>query len=188
MNNQNASSSAEVRARLMPRHSVPNLRFETLYGAVWDLDHQTPDQFMMVVFYRGLHCPVCQTYLKELDHLLPEFTKRGIGVVAVSSDSRDRAQTTKEKWGLKAVTIGYELSIGKAREWGLYISASRGLSSSGIEEPPVFSEPGLFVMRPDRTLYWASTSTMPFVRPHFNEMIQAFDFVKKLNYPARGEL
>jgi hypothetical protein len=28
---------------------------------------------------------------------------------------------------------------------------------------------------------------MPFARPHFNEMLQAFDFIHKLDYPARGE-
>jgi hypothetical protein len=75
-----------------------------------------------------------------------------------------------------------------ARDWGLYISASRGRSTSGHEETPVFSEPGVFVTRPDRTLYWANWSTMPFARTHFAEMLTAFDMVVKLDYPARGEL
>jgi hypothetical protein len=28
---------------------------------------------------------------------------------------------------------------------------------------------------------------MPFARPHFNEMVQAFDLVQRVDYPARGE-
>jgi peroxiredoxin len=174
--------------RLVPRQAVPALSVSTLGGGRWTLHEQTPSRFSMVVFYRGFHCPVCHTYMKELDRLLPEFINRGIGVIALSSDTQERAEMTREKWGLEQVTMGYGLTIAKAREWGLYISSSRGKSSSGVEEPSIFSEPGLFVLRPDHTLYWASISTMPFARPHFNEMLQAFDFVQKLDYPARGEL
>jgi hypothetical protein len=79
------------------------------------------------------------------------------------------------------------VSIEKSREWGLYISTSRGVTSLGVEEPPLFAEPGLFLVKPDRTLYWASISTMPFARPHFNEIAQAIDFALSKNYPARGE-
>jgi len=60
-------------------------------------------------------------------------------------------------------------------------------SFSVIEEPPLFAEPGLFLVKPDGTLYWASVSTMPFARPHFDEILQAIDFALSKNYPARGE-
>jgi hypothetical protein len=83
--------------------------------------------------------------------------------------------------------IGYGLSLAKAREWGLYVSASRGKTSIGIEEPALFSEPGLFLVRPDNTVYYLSVQSMPFVRPNFAEMVQALDFVIKNDYPARGE-
>jgi peroxiredoxin len=173
---------------LMPRKTVPSLRLDTLGGEVWDVDAQAHAGFTMLVFYRGYHCPVCQTYLRELARLRQQFSDSGISVFALSSDTRERAQLAHDKWGLAGLDIGYGLGIDKAREWGLYISASRGASSSGIAEPDVFSEPGIFVLKPDKTLYWASYSTMPFARPHFEEMLQAFDFVKKLDYPARGEL
>src|SRR5215831_17678835 len=38
-----------------------------------------------------------------------------------------------------------------AREWGLYVSRGSGRSSLGIEEPPMFIEPALFLVRPDRS-------------------------------------
>ncbi|MFN7087813.1 MAG: AhpC/TSA family protein, partial [Burkholderiales bacterium] len=63
----------------------------------------------------------------------------------------------------------------------------RGKTSMGIEEPALFSEPGVFLVRPDRTLYWAAVQTMPFARPHFRDMLAAIDFVIKNDYPARGE-
>ena len=61
------------------------------------------------------------------------------------------------------------------------------MTSAGIEEPKLFAEPGLFLVKPDQTLYWASISTMPFARPHFNDIAGAIDFALSKNYPARGE-
>lgn len=185
--NAQTIDAAAASGRLIPRRAVPGLAVPTLDNVVWNLDEQSPQRFLMIVFYRGYHCPVCNTYMRELDRLKGEFANRGVDVIAISSDTRERAEMARGKWGIETVTIGYDLSIAKAREWGLYVSTSRGKSSSGIEEPAIFSEPGVFVLRPDRTLYWASLSTMPFARPHFSEMVQAFDFVERLDYPARGE-
>lgn len=42
-----------------------------------------PQPFDMLVFYRGLHCPICIVYLSELNRLLPEFTERGVNVLAI---------------------------------------------------------------------------------------------------------
>ena len=83
--------------------------------------------------------------------------------------------------------IAYGLDLKKAREWGLYVSTSIGTTSIGIEEPALFSEPGLFMVSPDQSLYYGSVQTMPFVRPHFSELLGGLDFVIAKNYPARGE-
>ena len=92
-----------------------------------------------------------------------------------------------EKIGAQSLRIGYGLALSEARDWGLYISASRGTTSIGIEEPMLFSEPGVFLIRPDQAIYYLSVQSMPFVRPNFSEMIQALDFIIKNDYPARGE-
>ena len=172
---------------LKPRQPVPQLEFDTVGGARWPLAAQKPQNFTMVVFYRGLHCPVCRKYTSELNGMIGEFEKRGVATVITSTDPKERAAEAKEKWGLSNLTVGYGVSIDKAREWGLYISTGRGLTSAGVEEPALFAEPGLFLIKPDRTLYWASISTMPFARPHFPEIAAAIDFAVSKNYPARGE-
>jgi peroxiredoxin len=172
---------------IKPRQPAPELAFDTLDGGRWSLAEQTPQSFTMVVFYRGLHCPVCRRYLTELNGMIGEFDQRGVATVITSTDSRERAAEAREKWGLTNLTVGYGVSIEKAREWSLYISTSRGMTSAGVEEPPLFAEPGLFLVKPDRTIYWASISTMPFARPHFPEIAQAIDFAVSKNYPARGE-
>ena len=65
---------------------------------------------------------------------------------------------------------------------------ARGMTSAGVEEPERFSEPALYLIRPDGTLYFGSVQTMPFARPHFADILAAVDYVLKNNYPARGEV
>jgi hypothetical protein len=91
------------------------------------------------------------------------------------------------KVGADNLRFGHSLPLKTAREWGLYVSASRGKSSINIEEPPLFSEPGVFLVRPDGSLYYAAVQTMPFARPLFSELLQAIDFAITKDYPARGE-
>ncbi len=172
---------------LIPRQPVPALTLRLLDGATCELGVSPAPTFDMLVFYRGLHCPLCAKYLLELERLHDDFVKRGVMPLAISSDTAERAQAMAGKVNAQKLKFAYGLSLAAARQWGLTISASRGMTSIGIEEPPLFSEPGLFLIRPDRTLYWGSTQTMPFARPHFDEILAALDFVARNDYPARGE-
>ena len=172
---------------LKPRQAVPPLEISTLNGP-WSLSSQQPDNFTMLVFYRGLHCPICSKYIQELDRMSGDFAETGITVLALSSDGSVRAQQASDDWGLSNLNIGYDVSVDQARAWGLHRSAGRGKTSIGIEEPAEFSEPGLFLIRPDETLYWSQVSTMPFARPHFKEILGALKFALEKDYPARGEL
>ena len=172
---------------LIPRTPVPALAVPTLAHGDFDLARETPQRFTLVVAYRGLHCPICHKYLLELGRLLPEFEQRGVSVLALSSDGRERAQAMADKLNAPALRMGYELPLAVARQWGLYISTSRGKTSIGIEEPALFSEPGVFIVRPDGTLYYGAVQTMPFARPHFDELLTAIDFAIAKDYPARGE-
>ncbi len=172
---------------LVPRQKTPDLEVASLSHAGFNLASDNPERFTLVAFYRGLHCPICANYLKELERLTPEYEKRGVKTIAISSDGQERAQEMAEKIGASNLRIGYGLPLSVAKAWGLSISTSRGKTSVGIDEPELFSEPGVFLVRPDQTLYYASVQTMPFVRPVFKEMVQALDFVIANDYPARGE-
>ena len=172
---------------LMPRQPVPTLNVPTLAHGHFKLAEDAAPNFTLVVFYRGLHCPICLKYLLELGRLQSEFEQRGVMVIALSSDGRERAQAMADKLKAPDLRMGYDLGLTNAREWGLYVSTSRGVTSIGIEGPALFSEPGVFIVRPDATLYYGAVQTMPFARPHFDELLAAVDFAMAKNYPARGE-
>ena len=167
---------------IKPRQPTPPLEAKLLDGSTWHLKNAKPAAFEMIVVYRGLHCPICKTYLGELEAKLPEFSKRGVEVIAISTDNRERAESAKKEWGLNNLRIGYELSIASAREWDLYISRS---IRDG--EPPEFSEPGLFLVKPDGTLFFASRGSAPWGRPPLDQMLRGIDVATERKMPARGE-
>ena len=172
---------------LLPRQPVPALNVPLTTGGRFVLGAEPGKVFDLLVFYRGLHCPICAKYLLELERLAPEFAQRGVQVVAISSDDEDRAKQMADKVKASGVKFAYGLSLASARQWGLYISTSRGKTSIGIEEPALFSEPGVFIVRPDGTLYYGAVQTMPFARPAFQDLVGAIDFAVAKDYPARGE-
>lgn len=171
----------------IPRQPAPALSVDTLRNGGFDLAGAAPERATLVCFYRGLHCPICTGYLKDLERHVDEFAKRGVETIAISADARDRAEAMAEKVGAEKLRVGYGLPLPVAREWGLYISTSRGKTSAGVEEPELFFEPGLFLIQKDGTTYYASTQSMPFARPSFRELLGAVDFVIEKDYPARGE-
>ena len=172
---------------LIPRQATPTLSVPTLLHGTFDLATDAADHFTLVVFYRGLHCPICTKYLLELARLVTEFEKRGVKVIALSSDTKARTDQMAEKLNAPALRMGYGLKLDVARQWGLYISTSSGLTSIGIEEPALFSEPAVYIVRPDITLYYGAVQTMPFARPDFTDLLGAIDFALTKDYPARGE-
>ncbi len=172
---------------LIPRQTTPALSVPTLHHGTFDAANDAAENFTLIVFYRGLHCPICMKYLLELARLVPEFEKRGVKVIAISSDTKERAEQMAEKLNAPELRMGYGLSLDVARQWGLYISTSRGLTSIGIEEPALFSEPAVYIVRPDTTLYYGAVQTMPFARPNFTDLLGAIDFALAKDYPARGE-
>lgn len=172
---------------LLPRHPAPALNVPLVGGGRFVLGAAPGEKFDLIVFYRGLHCPLCAKYLLELERLSSDFASRGVQVLAVSSDTEERGKEMASKVQASGLKFAYGLSLRAARQWGLYISTSRGKTSIGIEEPELFSEPGVFIVRPDGTLYYGAVQTMPFARPGFQDLLGAIDFAISKDYPARGE-
>lgn len=172
---------------LLPRQKTPDLKVETLDHGSFDLASEDFDRGTVIVVYRGLHCPICVPYLKQVEGLAQDLAERGFGLIALSTDDAERARKMQEKTGATATRFGYGLDLQMARDWGLYLSEGRGATSIGIEEPALFAEPGLFIVKADGTLYFSAVQTMPFMRPDISGMIGSLDFVIAKDYPARGE-
>jgi peroxiredoxin len=169
---------------LAPRKPAPALSVPLLSGGTFTLAERKPRTFTVIVFYRGKHCPICSKYLGQVQEQLDRAHELAAEVVAISMDGEDRARASAADWGVDRLEVGHGLSEPAARDWGLYISAKR----EGSQEPDRFSEPGLFVIRADGTVFFAQTQSGPFTRPTMDQLLDGLQFVLDKNYPARGDL
>ena len=165
-----------------PRQTAPALNVSLLRGGTFSLAEQKPDAFTMIVFFRGLHCPVCHVQLTELNRRLDDVTKRGIELIAVSGETRERTEQLAEEWKLDRLPLAYGLTEAQMRDWGLFVS--HGIKDT---EPALFNEPGLFLIKPDGSVYYESVLSMPAGRPRLDDLLGGIDFFLATDYPARGE-
>lgn len=164
----------------IPGTPAPALSLPLAGGGTYDLAAQSPTAATMVIFYRGLHCPVCETYLTKVKTKAAAFAEAGMPIVLVSMDGQDRAEKAKADWGLADLPVAYGLSEAQARAWGLYIS-----TSIKEAEPQTFCEPGTFWILPDGTQYLIDIATMPFARPDLDILLSKVAAIGN-GYPPRG--
>lgn len=156
----------------IPGRPAPPLEFDLLDGTRFRLAERRPRTFTMVVFYRGHHCPVCRVQLRDLDRRIADFSPRGVDVVAVSVDDRDRAERSRGEWPVERVPIGFGVEIETLRSWGLYISGAYG-----PDMPERFGEPGVFLIASDGILHYAAVTSMPFGRPRAEDLVPGIDYL-----------
>lgn len=163
---------------------MPAIDARLVRGGRWALAQEKSELLSLLAFYRGVFCPVCRTWLADLDRLTPEFEQRGVSVIALSCDKKDGAEKTVDEWGIRNTRVGYRLGVDDARKAGLYISEGRGLNpATGQKEPMLFTEPAVLLVRPEGELYAAWIQSGPYARPHLAEILAAVDNFLAKNLP-----
>ena len=170
--------------RVIPSDTMPAIDARLAGGGRWALAREKAEKLALLAFYRGIFCPVCRTWLADLDRLVPEFEKHGVSVIALSCDKKEGAEKAVKDWNLKNLRVGYNLAPNDARQAGLYISEGRGLSLvTQQKEPMLFCEPAVLLVRPEGELYAAWIQSTPYARPHLAEILTAVDNFVARNLP-----
>ena len=171
--------------KLQAGAAFPTLEVPALDGTIRDLSKPTGGaDWMMVVVYRGRHCPMCTRYLNALTPLLPKFKEIGVDVAAVSGDSAAQLEQHLSKLDPPSFPLFHSLSTAQMQSLGLYISDPR----SPTETDHPFAEPGLFVINEHGTLQVVDISNNPFVRPELPTLARGLAWIRNPdnNYPIRG--
>lgn len=145
---------------------LPSLELPVVGGGNRVLGDPRDGKFVVLVFYRGLHCRRCGPYLNVFQSLLPEFHDLGAEVVAVSADEKSRAEQSVQAWGLDRLKVAYDFPLARAKDWGLFVT-ERGKP----EDPPLFTEPALFIVGPDGKLDHGIINTAQRLRPDPNGIL-----------------
>lgn len=179
--------------KIMPGNKLPEIILPLLSGGEASIDRtENPDNWKLIVIFRGAHCPLCANYLKTLQSLKDSFLEDGVEILAISADSKTKADGFARKHQL-SFPIAYDLSLQQMQMLGLYISDP--VSESEADHP--FPEPGLFVLTADGRVQIVTTSNAPFVRPDLKALQGSLRYVRTPgderhdpfggnNYPIRG--
>ena len=160
--------------------TFPEIAWPTVAGDT--LNPAAQSGWRMLVVYRGRHCPICKTYLRTLNELLPEFSAAQVAVAAVSADPVEKARADVEQHGW-TFPVGYDIQPDQMRMLGLYISNP----TSPKETNHQFPEPGLFVINPEGRVQIVDVSNAPFARPDLKLILSGLNFVIAHQYPIRGD-
>ncbi|MGI3183867.1 redoxin domain-containing protein [Nioella aestuarii] len=158
---------------------IPDFKFNTLDGEGWHSRGRISGYFALLTIYRGKWCPYCKAQLQALDALHASFLDVGVSPVAVSADTRARAETSQRDYGLENLQLGYEMPIEPARQLGVFISA--GIND---REMPLFCEPASFLIAPGNRIQAAWIASNAFARTRMDEVRAYIDFLN--DHPDRA--
>jgi peroxiredoxin len=170
--------------KLQAGDAFPSLTVTDLDGDSRDLSRPLGEHdWMMIVVYRGRHCPMCTRYLNALEPLVADLSAIGVDVAAVSGDSAEQLRRHLDKLEV-SFPLFHGLTIEQMKTLGTYISDPR--SPQETDHP--FSEPALFVVNGEGTLQVVDISNNPFVRPELATLVSGLRWIRdpKNDYPIRG--
>ncbi|MBW6497009.1 MAG: AhpC/TSA family protein [Bacteroidales bacterium] len=105
--------SASQAQGLRVGEKAPNFQATDSHGNQFKLESALKEGPVVVVFYRGHWCPVCNKHLKKLQDSLEVIQQAGARVVAISPEKPDNLEKTAEKTGTRFSLLydeGYRIS------------------------------------------------------------------------------
>jgi peroxiredoxin len=90
----------------VPGTLIPDAELLDVHGSPTTLYAVTAGRPAVLVFYRGAWCPYCNIALSAYQqHLLPQLTGRGVGLIAISPQAPDGSLSMQEKNNLSFTVV-----------------------------------------------------------------------------------
>jgi peroxiredoxin len=166
--------------------ALPDAELLDAHGAPTTLYTAAGDGTSALVFYRGAWCPYCNIALSVYQaHLLPELTRRGIRLVAISPQKPDGSLTMQQKHSLAFTvvsdpgnTIAGRLGIltqpsGEARAAQLQLGLD--LASVNADGTTTVPMPATVILDASRTVRWIDVHPDYSTRTEPQQVIDALD-------------
>lgn len=171
----------DTTSKLHPGQPFAPVTFKQLDGG--DITFGASGGWQALFVIRGQHCPICKSYLSEIEQRREALAALGVSVAAVSADSEAQTRITAE-----AAKVKFPLLCGMdeatMHRLGLYVSEPR----SAQETDHRFPEPALFVVNPQGLLHLVDIANAPFLRPDLDRLVRGLGFIIEKAYPIRGTM
>jgi len=100
-----ADSEKNALGGLKGEEKAPNFSGVDQHGDMINLADMVKEGEVVVFFYRGYWCGICNRYLAEMESQLSKITDKGAKVVAITSESNEFAKKTSDKNNLSFSVI-----------------------------------------------------------------------------------
>lgn len=165
---------------LKPADVFPEITFNLVGGGDMRLQDWS-GHWVMLIVYRGHHCPRCKTYIAKLHTLATAYADRDVKLLLATTDPEQLAQRTIDEndWTLP---VAHSLSEPDCQTLSLYLTPHE----SDYELSGNYSEPGLFLINPDGLTQVLERSNSPSVRPDLDVVLDGIIGTQDRKLPIRG--
>jgi peroxiredoxin len=183
-------AAAGLPAGIAPAGTVlPDAKLLDAHGAATTLSAAADGGTAVLVFYRGAWCPYCNIALSAYQaHLLPQLTRRGIRLIAVSPQRPDGSLTMQQKHDL-AFTVVSDSGNTIAARLGILTRPSHearaaqlqlglDLASVNADGSATLPMPATVILDAARTVRWID------VHPDYSTRTEPQQVINALNHLA----
>ena len=164
---------------------APDFTLPNAVGRPVGLDAALLNGPVVVTFYRGIWCPYCSLQLKAYQKILPEISRLGGALLAVSPQNPDKSQATLLKNFLQYEVLS-DLGNLVARQFGLvyqvpewvrsiYLSFGTNLPAFNGDSSWELPIPGTFVIGAERRILLSYADSDPRNRLEPSAILEALE-------------
>lgn len=165
---------------IKPADNFPDIEFSLVGGGTRKLQDWA-NRWVMLIVYRGYHCPRCKSYVAKLQSLAPAYAERGVELLLASTDPENIAQRTIEENGW-TLPVAHSLTEANSRLLSLYVTDH----DADYELSGRYAEPGLFLVNPEGRIQSMERSNSPSIRPDLEVVLDGIIGTQERNLPIRG--
>lgn len=134
-------------------------------NAVFDLKESLKKGPVVLIFYRGQWCPVCNRHLSQIQDSLDLILERGASVVAVSPEKTEYLNKTIEKTGVQfrllydenyRISNSYDVTFHPDKKQVLLYNTvlKANLKEANTDDTERLPIPATYIIRQDGTIVW----------------------------------
>ncbi|WP_244215236.1 peroxiredoxin-like family protein [Pedobacter miscanthi] len=136
---------------LLAGESIPILNLLSSTGENFDVNKSLASKQTILVFYRGGWCPYCSKQLAGLQEIEKDLTAMGYQLIAISTDSPDNLNASKDK-GKLSYTLLSDADLSASKKFGIAFKSPKGYdkflptTSGGKNVDKLLPVPSVFIL------------------------------------------
>lgn len=177
-------TSKEIPEGLKAGTKAPVFRGIDQNGETVSLKEKLTKGSVVLVFYRGQWCGVCNRYLSALADSLDIIQQNGVSVIAVAPEIAENAQKTAEKSGLEISIIsdsdltimnayGVTFNVNQAYQDKILNYAKSGISEMNGMEDAFLPVPATYIINPAGIISYAHFDHNYRNRPYIKDLLMS---------------